>query len=66
VLILSDGGYSFIYGPSDTPIEQIDTEGHVTYLHHDQQGSIRMLSGEDGSVKGERTHDAYGDLLEHR
>ncbi len=64
-LILSEGGYSFIYGPSDTPIEQIDAEGHVTYLHHDQQNSIRMLSGEDGSVEGKRTYDAYGNLLEH-
>jgi RHS repeat-associated protein len=64
-LILGDGAYSFVYGPADTPIEQIDAEGHVTYLHHDQQGSIRMLSGEDGSVAGTRTYDAYGKMVEH-
>ncbi len=64
-LILSDGSYSFIYGPADTPIEQVDSEGHATYLHHDQQGSIRMLSNKEGSVQGKRTYDAYGNMVEH-
>jgi RHS repeat-associated protein len=63
-LILSDDDYSFVYGPADTPIEQIDAEGHVTYLHHDQQGSTRLLTGEDGSVQGKTTYDAYGNLIE--
>jgi RHS repeat-associated protein len=64
-LILGDGSYSFVYGPADAPLEQIDSEGHVTYLHNDQQGSVRMLSGEDGSVEGKSSYDAYGSLAEH-
>jgi RHS repeat-associated protein len=64
-LILGDDSYSFVYGPADTPIEQIDSEGHVTYLHHDQQGATRLLTGEDGSVQGATTYDAYGKVVEH-
>jgi RHS repeat-associated protein len=62
-LILNDGTYSFIYGPADTPIEQIDAEGHVFYLHHDQQGSTRMLTGSSGTKEASVTYDAFGNRL---
>jgi RHS repeat-associated protein len=42
------------------PIEQISGEGKVLYLHHDQQGSTRMLTGSTGSSEGTATYDAYG------
>jgi RHS repeat-associated protein len=59
-LILSDGTNSYIYGPGGLPFEQISSSGTVLYLHHDQQGSTRMLTGATGSVAGTATYDAYG------
>jgi RHS repeat-associated protein len=32
----------------------------VTYLHHDQQGSTRLLTGSSGTVEGKCTYSAYG------
>jgi RHS repeat-associated protein len=52
--------YSFIYGPSGIPVEQISSGGTVTYLHHDQQGSTRLLPGSTGTVTGKCTYSAYG------
>jgi RHS repeat-associated protein len=60
-LLLGDGTYSFIYGPQGLPIEQIAGEG-VLYLHHDQQGSTRMLSSASGAVEGTASYGAYGTL----
>jgi RHS repeat-associated protein len=42
-------------------VEQINnTSGAVTYLHHDQQGSTRLLTGSTGTVTGRCTYSAYG------
>jgi RHS repeat-associated protein len=57
--ILSDGTNSYIYGPGGLPIEQINSE-KALYLHHDQQGSTRLLTGTTGTVDGTVTYDAYG------
>lgn len=52
---------SFIYGPCRTTIEQINNStGIVTYLHHDQAGSTRLLTGSTGTVTGKCTYSAYG------
>lgn len=51
---------SYIYGPGELPVEQISSGGTVTYLHHDQQGSTRLLTGSTGSVTGKCTYSAYG------
>ena len=59
-LILNDGTNSYIYGSDGLPIEQISSAGTVTYLHHDQQGSTRLLTGSTGTVTGSTTFDAYG------
>jgi RHS repeat-associated protein len=59
-LILNDGTSSFIYGLGGIPIEQITSSGTVTYLHHDQQGSTRLLTGSTGTVTGKCTYSAYG------
>jgi RHS repeat-associated protein len=52
--------YSYIYGPGGLPVEQISSGGTVTYLHHDQQGSTRLLTGSTGTVTGKCTYGAYG------
>ncbi len=59
-LILADGTNSYIQGPNGLPIEQISSGGTVTYLHHDQQGSTRLLTGSTGTVTGKCTYSAYG------
>jgi len=65
-LILNDGTSSYIYGPADLPIEQINnTTGTVTYLHHDQAGSTRLITGSAGTVEGAYTFDAYGNQTGH-
>jgi RHS repeat-associated protein len=57
--LLNDGTNSYIYGPAG-PIEQISSGGTVTYLHQDQQGSTRLLTGSAGTVTGKCTYNAYG------
>jgi RHS repeat-associated protein len=60
-LLLSDGVNSYIYGPSGLPIEQINNStGTVSYLHHDQAGSTRLLTGSTGTVTGKCTYSPYG------
>jgi len=51
---------SYIYGPGGLPIEQISSGGTVLYLHHDQQGSTRLITGSSGTVEGKCTYTAYG------
>ena len=51
---------AFIYGPSGMTVEQISSGGTITYLHHDQQGSTRLLTGSTGTVTGKCTYGAYG------
>jgi RHS repeat-associated protein len=62
-LLLSEGANSYVYGPGGQPIEQISGEGKVLYMHHDEQGSTRLLTGATGGVEGSSTYDAYGDLV---
>lgn len=50
-----------MYGPPATSIEQINnTTGQVLYLHHDQQGSTRLITGSTGKVEGKCSYAAYG------
>ena len=49
-----------MYGASETVIEQISSGGTVTYLHHDQAGSTRLLTGSAGTITGKCTYSAYG------
>lgn len=54
-----------MYGPPATSIEQINSGGTVTYLHHDQQGSTRLLTGSTGKTEATFTYDAYGNQTGH-
>src|ERR1700689_167147 len=52
---------SFMYGWPRPMVEQINnTTGTVTYLHHDQAGSTRLLTGSTGTVTGKCSYNAYG------
>ena len=59
-LLLDDGQNSYIYGPGGIPFEQIDGAGNVLFLHHDQQGSTRMLTSTTGAIQATFSYDAYG------
>lgn len=52
-----------MYGASEVIIEQINTlTGAVTYLHHDQAGSTRLITGETGKTEATFTYSTYGEL----
>jgi RHS repeat-associated protein len=61
-LILSDGQNTYIYGPTDLPIEAVQSKGAALYYHHDQQGSTRLLASASGTIEGTSTYDPYGNL----
>jgi RHS repeat-associated protein len=51
----------YVYGPAKMTIEQINTStGTVSYLHHDQAGSTRLITGSTGTVTGKCSYSAYG------
>jgi hypothetical protein len=52
---------AFMYGRCQITVEQINSStGQVLYLHHDQQGSTRLLTGSTGKVEGKCSYSAYG------
>jgi hypothetical protein len=51
-----------MYGPDGVPVEQINNSTEkVAYLHHDQQGSTRLIIGESGKTEATFTYGAYGE-----
>lgn len=46
-------------------VEQINTEEHATYLHHDQAGSTRLITGENGEALGSYAYTPYGAVEAH-
>jgi RHS repeat-associated protein len=64
-LLLNGGTNNFVYGPGGLPVEQISSAGTVTYMHHDQAGSTRLLTGSTGTVEGAYTYGAYGNTSGH-
>jgi len=63
-LLLADGGDFYVYGENGTPVEKISGTT-VTYLHQDQQGSIRLLTDASGAVTGTYTYDPFGQTTGH-
>jgi RHS repeat-associated protein len=61
--IVGDGANSYVYGAGGFPVERISSEGTTIYMHHDQQGSTRLLTGASGTVVGTATYDAYGNKI---
>ena len=64
-LILNDGTNSYLYGPGGVPIEQISNGGTILYLHHDQQGTTRLLTSSTGTKEASFTYDPYGNQTGH-
>jgi RHS repeat-associated protein len=63
-LMIRGGNDYFIYGPGGLPIEQI-TSGSATYLHHDQLGSIRVLTNPSGEISGTYRYGPNGAFWKH-
>ncbi len=63
-LLLYDGTNYYVYGPEGLPIEQIASET-PTWLHHDQQGSTRLLTSQAGTASGAYTFTPYGETESH-
>ena len=62
-LLLDDGTYSYIYGPSSAPIAEInDSTGTVHYLTDDLIGSTRLITSSTGTVDGVNLYDEYGNI----
>jgi RHS repeat-associated protein len=65
-IILGDGTNSYIYGPEGLPVEQINNSTEkVQYLHHDQSGSTRIITGSTGTIEGAYTYSPYGATESH-
>ncbi len=58
--LLADGANKYVYGPDGLPLEQITNAGTVTYLHHDQLGSTRLITSTAGVNIASYSYDAYG------
>ncbi len=55
---------AYIYGPDNLPIEEA-FGANAIYLHHDQQGSTRLITyWLEGQVVGWKTYGPYGNVLE--
>lgn len=63
-VMTGDGSSYYLYGPGGQPIEQISGTT-ITYLHTDQQGSIRLLTDTTGKIVGTYTYDPYGKVTSH-
>ena len=60
-LILSDGNESYLYGPSSTPVAQVNNaSGSTSYLHVDNVGSVRLITSASGSVVDVSEYGPYG------
>ncbi|MCW3047290.1 MAG: Rhs family protein [Solirubrobacterales bacterium] len=64
-LLIGDAQTSYLYGPNQLPVEQIDHVGTPTYYHHDQLGSTRMLTDASGSATASFTFDPFGQRVGH-
>jgi len=61
-LLIDDGTNRYIYGPDGLPLSHIDRNDVVTWYHHDQLGSTRVLSDNTGATVATATYDPYGRL----
>ncbi len=62
-LLLSDGTYDYIYGPSATPVEQVALATSTpTYMTYDPTGSTWLTTDAAGQERGFWGYDAFGTL----
>gem|GEM_PF-1940831 len=59
-VLLAKDSTRYVYDPAGLALEQIDSDGNVSYVHHDRLGSTRLVTDADGSTQARYTYDAYG------
>lgn len=59
--LLKDGATAYVYGPGSLPLEQVSGSS-VSWLHHDQLGSTRMVTNSSGSNVATYAYDSYGNV----
>jgi RHS repeat-associated protein len=61
-LLLKDDTTSYIYGPGGLALEQI-AGSTISFMHHDQIGSTRLITNSAGSSVETYRYDSYGNLV---
>ena len=61
--VLSDGTFSYVYGPTGAVVEQVNQAGTASFLVQDQIGSTRLLVTASGVEVDSETYDAYGTVV---
>ena len=56
------GSYSYVYGPTGTPTEQIGPHGSTLYYLYNRQGSTIALTDSSGHVVARYAYTPYGSL----
>jgi RHS repeat-associated protein len=64
-LVLSDQTNSYIYGPGGLPVEQVTASEAFLYLHHDEQGSTRLITSHNSKVEAYYAYGPYGALTQY-
>lgn len=60
-IMLSDGEYEYIYGKNRVPVAQVElSDGTVSYLHSDLNGSITALTDTKGVIFDTTSYSPYG------
>jgi len=58
--LIGDATTAYITGPDGLPLEQITPDATVHYYHHDQLGSTRAITDQNGNVSATNAYDPYG------
>jgi RHS repeat-associated protein len=62
-LLLSDGTYDYVYGPSSAPVEQVSLgTSAATFMTYTQANSTWLTTNAAGEETGFWGYDAFGDL----
>jgi RHS repeat-associated protein len=59
-VLLAKDSTRYVYDQAGLALEQIDSDGTVSYLHHDRLGNTRLVTNADGSTQATYTYDAHG------
>jgi RHS repeat-associated protein len=62
-LVISDGAFDYVYGPSDTPVEQVNlATSSPTYMTYTPSNSSWLTTNQAGDETGFWRYDAFGNL----
>lgn len=59
-VLLAKDSTRYVHDVDGLPLEQVESDGTVSYLHHDRLGSTRLVTNADGSTQATYAYDAYG------